>query len=128
MIDNAPECYVMSPSIQGRGLFAGRTFQIGEIIIDFSLFRKDFYKIRYDELNDYQIKYNWYIQIDEDHCLTFDRFSKFSYLNHSRTPNSKWLINDLLVVAERQIYINEEITIDYRIKQRPTRKEFPYWI
>ena len=128
MIDNAPDCDVMSPSIQGRGLFAGRKFLSGQTVLDFTAYKKDFYKIRFDKLNEYQIKYNWYVQIDEEHCLTFDRFSKFSYINHSRTPNCNWLVNDFLIVAARNLAIGEELTIDYRLEYRPNRENFPDWI
>lgn len=110
------------------GLYAGKNFQEGEVIVDMTPYKKEFYKIRYDQLNQYQISKNWYVQVDSDHCLTFDRFSKFGYLNHSRIPSANWLINDFLITAKRNIRTNEEITIDYRVKQRPARENFPDWI
>lgn len=128
MIDNAPDCHVMSPSIQGRGLFAGKSFTKGEVIVDFTEYRKDFYKIRYNQLNDYQLKYNWSVQVDQDHCLTFDRFSKFSYINHSRTPNCEWMVYEYLIIAARNIRTGEEITIDYRTQDRPVGQNFPDWV
>ena len=128
MIDNAPDCYVMSSRLHGMGLYAGKNFQEGEVIVDMTAYKKEFYKIRYDQLNQYQISRNWYVQVDSEHCLTFDRFSKFDYLNHSRTPSANWLINDFLITAKRNIRTNEEITIDYRVEQRPTRENFPDWI
>jgi hypothetical protein len=118
----------MSSRVHGMGLYAGKDFTKGEVIVDMTPYRKEFYKIRYDQLNEYQISRNWYVQVDEEHCLTFDRFSKFCYLNHSRTPSADWLILEYLIIASSNIKQNEEITIDYRNEQRPTRKSWPDWI
>lgn len=128
MLDTAPDCYVMSSKLHGVGLYAGKNFEKDEILLDMSPYKKEFYKIRYDKLNDYQISRNWHINIDQENCLTFDRFSKFGYVNHSRTPNANWLINKYIIVANRYIKSNEEITIDYRTEIRPNRQEFPNWI
>lgn len=128
MIDNAPNCYVMSSRLHGMGLYAGKDFVKGEIVLDMTPYIKEFYKIRYDQLNEYQISRNWYIQEDEEHCLTFDRFSKFGYINHSRNPSADWMIYEYLIIAKRRIKRDEEITIDYRNEQRSTRKSWPDWI
>ena len=128
MIDNAPDCYVMSSRVHGMGLYAGKNFVKGEVLLDMTPYRKEFYKIRYDQLNEYQISRNWYVQIDEENCLTFDRFSKFGYLNHSRNPSADWLVDEYLIIAKKDIKQNEEITVDYRLEQRPTRKNWPDWI
>jgi SET domain-containing protein len=128
VIDNAPDCYVMSSRVHGMGLYAGKDFKKGEVIVDMTPYRKEFYKIRYDELNEYQISRNWYVQVDDEYCVTFDRFSKFAYLNHSRSPSADWLIEEYLIIAKKDIKHDEEITIDYRVEQRPTRKNWPDWI
>lgn len=128
MIDNAPDCYVMSSKLHGMGLYASKNFKKGEVIVDMTPYIKEFYKIRYDHLNEYQISRNWHVQLDEEHCLTFDRFSKFCYINHSRTPSTDWLILEYLIIANKNIKHDEEITIDYRNEQRPTRKSWPDWV
>ena len=128
MIDNAPDCYVMSSRLHGMGLYANRRFHKDEVIVDMTPYRKEFYKIKYNELNEYQISRNWYVQVDEDSCLTFDRFSKFSYINHSRDPVANWLVDEYLITASKNIKENEEITVDYRLEQRLNREKFPDWI
>jgi len=128
VIDNAPNCYVMSSKLHGMGLYANKNLEEGEVIVDMTPYKHEFYKIRYDQLNEYQISRNWYIQVDDENCITFDRFSKFCYLNHSRDPSANWLINEFIITAKRFIKHDEEITIDYRVEQRPNRKVWPEWI
>lgn len=128
MIDNAPDCYVMTSELHGMGLYSSKNFKKGDIVIDMRPYKKEFYKLKYSQLNTYQISRNWHINIDDEHCLTFDRFSKFAYINHSRLPNCHWNINEYTITANQTIKRDQEITIDYRLKQRPTRTSWPEWI
>ncbi len=49
-------------------------------------------------------------------------------MNHSRSPNCEWLIPEKVLVANKEINIGDEITIDYREEVRPTREKWPEWI
>jgi len=126
--DNAPDAVVKPSSIEGWGLFAGRNFAVGETIIDYNLFQDGWYKLKYTDLTEEQIRKSWYVMIDNEWCVTCDRWSKFSYINHSRNPNCLWLLQDRLVVASVDIPEGEELFIDYRLEPRPTRTEYPSWV
>jgi len=127
--DNGPDTYVSNSTIIDElGLFASRDFEVGEIIIDYNLFPQNWYNTTYEALTEEQIKMNWYVMIDQTRCMTNDKYSKFSFINHSRTPNCVWLINNKLVTSARNIKKDEELFIDYRIEPRPNREEEPSWI
>jgi len=127
-IDNAPLAYIGDSSIAGKGLFAEIPFITGDLIVDYRPFMDTFYKLKWNDLTEYQISHNWYIPVDEEWCLTSDIHSKFQYFNHSRNPNCKWLIQQGIIKAARYIPLNEELTIDYRVEYRPNRKGFSDWI
>ena len=126
--DNAPDAKVKASFTEGWGLFAGRDFKEGEVVIDYNLFPDSWYEMRYDQLSEEQVRKNCYVMIDNERCITSDKWSKFSYINHSRKPNCLWKVNDRLVVANRDITEGEELFIDYRREPRPTRTEYPDWI
>lgn len=127
-IDNAPDTYIRSSSIEGQGLFASKDFKEGDIILDYRPWIETFIKTEWRFLNQYQIDHNWFIPVDDDYCLTSDLSSKIYYVNHSKEPNGNWFIKDLLIIANKDIKKDEEITIDYRLEYRPTRKCWPAWI
>ena len=125
---NAPETYVKESSIEGYGLFASKDFKKGELIVDYNLFPENWYKMKYVELSEEQNRKNWYVMIDNENCITNDKFSKFSYINHSRNSNCFWNINKRIITADRDIKKDEELFIDYRLEPRPNGVEFPDWI
>lgn len=126
--DNAPYTYVKSSNVEGFGLYASKDFEIGEIVIDYNKFPESWYTLPYSELSEEQIRKNWYVMIDENTCMTSDNYSKFSYINHSRTPNCDWFVSDRIIKSNRYIKKDEELFIDYRLEPRPTRTEYPSWI
>jgi SET domain-containing protein len=128
MIDIAPLTYVSDSHIAGKGLFSEVPFLSGEMVLDYRPLFNEFYKIRWTELNEYQISHNWYVPINEEYCSTCDIQSKFIYFNHSRNPNCEWKINEGLILASRYIPSNQELTIDYRVEYRPNRQSFLDWI
>lgn len=127
-IDNAPLAYIGDSPIAGKGLFAEIPFLEGEIILNYVPWFRTFYRIKWNDLTEFQTNHNWMIPIDEEWCLTSDPISKIHYFNHSRNPNCKWLIEQGIIKAARYIPLNEELTIDYRVEYRPNRKKFPEWI
>ena len=126
--DNAPDTYVKKSTIEGYGLFASKEFKSGDLIIDYKLFPENYYNMKYADLSEEQIRKNWYVTIDNEHCITSDKYSKFSYINHARIPNCFWDIDKRIIIANRDIQKNEELFIDYRLEPRPTRTNFPDWI
>lgn len=127
-IDNAPLTYIGTSPIAGHGVFAEIPFIKGDIILDYRPYMESFYKIKWNDLKQEQIDHNWLIPIDESYCLTSDQVSKIYYINHNKNPNCEWKIKEGLIIAARYITIGEEITIDYRVEERPNRIKFPDWI
>ena len=126
--DNAPDTKVKASFTEGYGLFAARDFSRGETIVDYNLFPDSWYETRYNQLNTEQIRRNWYIMIDSDRCTTSDRWSKFSYINHSRKPNCLWKVEEKLILADLNITEGDELFIDYRLRPRLNRAEYSKWI
>jgi len=127
-IDNAPLAYIGHSPIAGFGVFAEIPFIKGEIILDYNPFMDTFYKIKWEDLTEYQTSHNWMIPVDDEYCLTSDPVSKIHYFNHNQNPNCEWDIPNGIIKAARYIPVNEELTIDYRVEYRPNRKGFPDWI
>jgi SET domain-containing protein len=126
--DDAPFTYVKASSVEGYGLFASKDIKKGDLVIDYRLFPKDWYKTLFSKLSDEQIRKNWYVMLNNEECITSDKWSKFSYINHSRNPNCDWFLNIHKIVANRDIPKDEELFIDYRLEPRPSGVSFPEWI
>jgi len=126
--DDAPDTYVKESTTEGFGLYASKDFVKGDLIIDYKLFPENWYEMKYVDLSEKQIRKNWYVMIDNDNCITSDKFSKFSYINHSRNPNCFWDVDKGIIFADRDIQKDEELFIDYRLEPRPNGLEFPDWI
>lgn len=119
MLDNAPNCYIDYSNIQGFGLFAGRDFEKGELVLDYSI-NCDRYRIcLFSDLTKEQLDNEKFIGISEKLCITTSEESKFSYVNHSRTPSCVCDYQTFEITAAREIQKGEEITIDYRKEPRP---------
>ena len=126
--DDAPFTYVKESSVEGYGLFASNNIKRGDLVIDYRMFPKDWKKLKYTELSPEQIRKNWYVMLNDEECITSDKYSKFSYINHSRNPNCDWILNIHKIVANQDIKKDEELFIDYRLEPRPNRVSFPEWI
>jgi hypothetical protein len=64
--DDAPDTYVDKSGVEGLGLFASKDFVKGELIIDYRIFPKDWYKILFAQLSEEQIRKNWYVMLNEE--------------------------------------------------------------
>jgi SET domain-containing protein len=126
--DDAPFTYVKESSVEGYGLFAAKGIKKNDLVIDYRMFPKDWRKIRYSDLTEEQIRKNWYVMLNDEECITSDKYSKFSYINHSRTPNCEWVLSIHKIIANRDIEKDEELFIDYRLEPRPNRVSFPEWV
>ena len=126
--DDAPFTYVKDSDVEGYGLFAAKKIKKNDLVIDYRMFPKDWRKTRYSDLTEEQKLKNWYVMLDTTSCITSDKYSKFSYINHSRTPNCEWVLNIHKIIANRDIEKDEELFIDYRLEPRPSGVSFPEWI
>jgi len=126
--DNAPNTYIKKSPTEGYGLFASKDFNEGELVIDYWLFPNSRYQTKYVDLTEEQIRKNWYVMVDPENCITSDKYSKFSYINHSRNANCFWDVENKKILANKPIKKDEELFIDYRLEPRPTRTKFPDWI
>ena len=126
--DDAPFTYVKESGVEGYGLFAAKNIKKNDLVIDYRMFPKDWRKIRYSDLTEEQIRKNWYVMLNGEECIASDKYSKFSYINHSRTPNCEWVLSIHKIIANRDIEKDEELFIDYRLEPRPNRVSFPEWI
>lgn len=126
--DDAPFTYAKESSVEGYGLFAAKDIKKNDLVIDYRMFPKDWRKTRYTNLTEEQKVKNWYVMLDNDACITSDKYSKFSYINHSRTPNCEWVLNIHKIIANRDIEKDEELFIDYRLEPRPSGVSFPEWL
>lgn len=126
--DDAPYTYVKESAVEGYGLFAAKDIKKHDLVIDYRMFPKDWRKILFTELSEEQIRKNWYVMLNTEECITSDKWSKFSYINHSREPNCDWVLSFHKIIANRDIPKDEELFIDYRLEPRPSGVSFPEWI
>ena len=126
--DDAPYTYVKASATEGLGLFAKEDINKNDLVIDYRLFPRDWRKVRYVDLSEEQKLKNWYVMLDSEDCITSDKYSKFSYINHSREPNCAWVLSIHKIIANRDIKKDEELFIDYRLEPRPSGVCLPEWI
>ena len=126
--DDGPYTYVKGSSVEGLGLFARCDIKKNDLVIDYRLFPRDWRKKLYAELPEEYVRKNWYVMLNDEECITTDKWSKFSYINHSREPNCDWVLSMHKIIANRDINKDEELFIDYRAEPRPNGVCYPEWI
>ncbi len=104
------QLYVKESKIHGKGLFAGELIPKGSLI---AILSGKIYKSK--DISEYEEIKNYLFPISED--LFIGPQSKYKihsifYLNHSCEPNSA-IDGDIKIVALKDIFPEEEITIDY---------------
>jgi SET domain-containing protein len=129
LVDNAPKCEPGTSALNGYGLFAKERISIGETIVDFS--NPELYVMRrIENLEEWRIKAGKFTAIDDETCLVSNKFTKYSLLNHSRTPNALIDVAGRRIYAARDITPGEEVTVDYRTEPMPprVRKYYDSWL
>lgn len=118
VIDNIPFTEINKSNVHGFGLFAKKNFKIGEIIciLDGQIMDWDFYdglckKIDLKEYQNY-IFMEWNA-LSQNTLLVRAFRTKYSYINHSKTPNVAIKYNPIRIEVIQDIKNNEEIFIDY---------------
>jgi len=114
VIDNIKATYIDVSQIHGKGLFSDKVIFAGEVLA---------------ELDGQQV--SWSLFKDKEQCMEWNSIAtdtllvrpfrtKYSYINHSRTPNLKIIAgNPIKVVSKIKISPNEELTLDYRDEPLP---------
>ena len=128
VIDNIPFTKIDKSNIHGFGLFAKKDFKIGEIlcILDGQIMNWDFYdelrkKIDLKEYQNY-IFMEWNA-LSQDTLLVRAFRTKYSYINHSKTPNIAIKYDPIRIEVVQAIRNNEEILIDY--SKEPLKTKLP---
>ncbi|HEY2251288.1 MAG TPA: SET domain-containing protein-lysine N-methyltransferase [Planctomycetaceae bacterium] len=113
LLDNAPKCDVGRSPLHGFGLFCRVPIQNGEGIVDFSDSRV-YREVAFADLEDWRIRGTKYQPLGDGRCLVSAVLTKYSVVNHSRTPSAGVDLERRMVIAIRDIAPGEEITTDYR--------------
>ncbi len=121
-INNIRQGYIAPSEIDGLGLFAKINIDCQDILcfLDGQVMTWEKYHEIEDAMKEKIVPpYAHYIfmewnALDKDTLLVRSLRTKYSYINHSRNPNTKILYHPLRVVAIKDIPKDEEITIDYR--------------
>lgn len=128
IIDNILYSRIAPSFIHGFGLFATKALYAGTILgtLDGQVMDWD----EYDQLREAinlpdEVRKNIFMEwnaLAEDTLLVRPLRTKYSFINHSRTPNLTLKRNPLRIIALRDIQEGEEFTLDYR--DEPLRKEY----
>jgi len=114
-IDNIQNTEIKRSVIHGWGLFS-----LVNIDKDKVLCELDGQEVPYTiyEKNEKSLEWN---ALEGDILLVRPYRTKYSFINHSRTPNAKIAYNPIRVLSIRNIIQGEEITIDYRKEALPKK-------
>lgn len=121
IVDNIPLGTIAPSPIHGYGLFAVVDIPKGTIlckldgqIISWEKYEEivAFFAPKVSDLKDYFFM-EWNA-ISEDMLLVRPFRTKYSFINHSRTPNLKILRETMTVVAIQNIKAGQELLLDYR--------------
>lgn len=130
VLDNVSFSYIKPSEIHGRGLFASQDLPEGMILgmLDGQVIPWD----RYDELRAYvkehepdpviQFLFFEWNCLSETTLLVRPFRTKYSFINHSRTPNLTLVREPLRIVTLRPVKKDEEFLLDYR--EEPLRREY----
>ncbi|MGM0411470.1 MAG: SET domain-containing protein [Bacillota bacterium] len=129
VIDNVSFSYIKESSIHGLGLFASESIKAGTIlgILDGQIIKWNEYENIVQKLENEISDIDQYLfmewnAVDEETLLVRPLRTKYSFINHSRTPNLEIVYNPIRIVAISDIKVHEEYLLDYR--KEPLREEY----
>lgn len=105
-----PRLFVKESPINGRGIFCSQPIKAGEPLMTWGgvPVRKDSFDVK-------EYRFQSIVPIDEEHYLALpmsdQEESIDEYQNHSCDP-SAWLVDEVRIVARRDLAAGEEITVD----------------
>ena len=125
--DNIKNTYIDISPIHGFGLFAKKPIQAGAILceldgqkMDWAHYEKLRKTINLGEYQDY-IFMEWNA-LDTKTLLVRAFRTKYSYINHSKTPNVEVKYNPTRIEAVKDIGEHDELVIDY--SKEPLNEEY----
>lgn len=102
------DCLTIQPStVEGRGLFAARAIEAGEVLIVYGGTAASDAEIE-------KLRPHSSMAVAEGVNLIRPDEDSGQFLNHSCDPNA-WMLNAVTLVARRRIGAGEEITMDYAL-------------
>ncbi|MEK6984164.1 MAG: SET domain-containing protein [Nanoarchaeota archaeon] len=105
---------IKTSKIQGKGVFAGRSFKKGDIVMLWD----HFFTLTKSEARKIPKRYRKYLVFYRGKFILMQGPAKF--INHSCEPNTKE--GNLCDIALRNIKKGEELTTDYSIEYPPHEK------
>lgn len=122
-IDNIKHTEIRDSKLHGFGLFAMQSFFKDSILthLDGQIVDNIKYKEIIKSLSSDIGKYkNYFLMecniLDKNTYLVRAFRTKYSYINHSRKPNVKIIKYPLRIIVIKDISVNDEIVIDYRME------------
>ncbi|MBT7443413.1 MAG: SET domain-containing protein [Methylococcales bacterium] len=113
VVDNIANSYLSQSKIHGTGLYAKKCLLPGDVLGEL-----DGQVIPWAAHEKYALTYEWNALSDE-RLLVRSYRTRYSYINHARTPNLVLEYNPIRVVVHRAIDEDEELTLDYRLENLP---------
>jgi SET domain-containing protein len=129
VIDNVSKGYIQKSEIHGNGLFANEDIKKGEILgyldgqlIDWNQYHEIMGSM--PKRSEEMIKYVFceWNALSPTELLVRPLRTKYSFINHSRTPNIKLAYEPLRLVACQYIEKDQEFLLDYR--KEPLNEEY----
>lgn len=113
VIDNLLNSYISKSNIHGYGLFASENIEDETV-----LGTLDGQYVDWDLHLEYDFTLEWNA-ITKNKLLVRPYRTKYSFINHSRTPNLEIKYNPIRIVSIKNIIKNDELTLDYRKEPLP---------
>lgn len=128
-LDNICFSFIQQSKIHGFGLFSTKDISQNTIlgILDGQIIDWNKYDeiVKNIETNIYSYKNYFFMEwnaLNENTLLIRPFRTKYSYINHSYTPNLKIEYNPLRIMTIKDIKENEEFTLDY--SKEPLKKDY----
>lgn len=121
VLDNIAVGVIAPSNIHGFGLFASRDLPVGALlsVLDGQRVPWEIYRFFHEGSGD---AFNEWNALSPVELLVRPFRTKYSFINHSRSPNCKAMAVNGAVVVETLSFIpsGEELTLDYRMEPLPS--------
>jgi len=118
IVDNIDNTEIRGSAVHGRGLFALRVFHPDDVlcwlngqVIDWDSYNKMMDTNPYGKKNILFVEWN---ALSINTLLVRPFRTKYSFINHGKSPNLVIRYNPIRVVVKKQINVGEELILDYR--------------
>jgi SET domain-containing protein len=114
-IDNIKDTEIRKSNIHGWGLYSLTNIAINTVLCEL-----DGQIVPYSTYSENEKTLEWNA-LENDMLMVRPYRTKYSFINHSRTPNAKIAYKPIRVICIKSIDKGEEITIDYRMEALPEK-------